>query len=234
MEIRGERECKECGTRWSYFETGSIACPDCGSLHSVGTGDRARHTDGHEDLELTDLLVKIDDVPLSELADEIEERCRSYLATRGFIRGGELRALDDAYLVAAELRQATDLFTRLRDPTDPERLYVVSLLRAADTGERPPAADVPKRMREARGLASADATLEYRSEINALFEDLDSEPLSVSSSLRDRAKRVRALQGDVAPDEADALVMAARELGRYLITDDSDALTTAREKLEEE
>lgn len=233
MEIRGERECKDCGRRWSYFETGEIECPDCGSLRSVGTGSRARHTDGHEDLELTDLVAEVDERPLSELADEIGERCRSYLATRGFIRGGQLRALDDAYLVAAELREAVDLYSRLRDPTDPETLYVVSLLRAADTGERPAADEVPPRLREARGLAAAAAVSEYRSEIRTLYDDVEPEAVTVLSTLRDRAKRVQALDGDVAPAHADGLVAAARELGRALITDDESALAAARERLVE-
>ncbi|MDY6780397.1 MAG: hypothetical protein SV760_07620 [Halobacteria archaeon] len=34
MEISGERECLECGSRWSYFDTREVACPDCGSLRS--------------------------------------------------------------------------------------------------------------------------------------------------------------------------------------------------------
>jgi hypothetical protein len=232
MEIRGERECKDCGTHWSYFDTGSIACPDCGSLHSVGTGDRARHTDGHTDLELVDLVVQIDDTPLEDLIDEIEDRCRSYLTTRGFIRGGELKPLDDAYLVASELRQAADVFGRLRDPTDEERLYVLSLLRATDSGERPPSDDVPDRMRPARGLAAADAALTYRSEVNQLPEEPRAAAGSLLSALRDRAKRVRALEGDIDPEEADRLVAAIREIGRAIITGDDDALTQAQSKLE--
>ena len=230
MEIRGRRECKACGNRWSYFETGSIACPECDSLESVGTGDREHHTDGHEELTLTDLLVEVDETPLSELTDDVADRCRSYLATRGFLRGGELRALDDAYLVAAELRQAADIFSRLREPTDPERLYVVSLLRAADTGERPPAAEVPQRLRSARGFAAARAVLQYRSEVTTVVEPTG--PLAtVLSTLRDRAKRVEALQGDVEPAEADALVAAAREVWRHVVVDDSEALSRAREQL---
>ena len=230
MEIRGRRECKACGNRWSYFETGTVECPDCGSLESVGTGDREHHTDGHEDLELTDLLVAVDETPLADLTDDLERRCRSYLATRGFLRGGELRALDDAYLVAAELRQAADLFSRLREPTDPERLYVVSLLRAADTGERPPAAEVPERLRAARGLAAARAVLTYRSEVTTVTEPTG-DLASVLSTLRDRAKRVEALQGGVAPSEADALVAAAREVWRHVVADDDEALARARETL---
>ncbi|MEZ3143927.1 hypothetical protein [Halobaculum sp. MBLA0143] len=230
MEIRGRRECKSCDNRWSYFETGSIECPECGSLESVGSGDREHHTDGHEDLELTDLLVEVDETPLSELTDDLEERCRSYLATRGFLRGGELRALDEAYLVAAELRQAADIFSRLREPTDPERLYVVSLLRAADTGERPSAAEVPRRLRPARGLAAARAVLQYRSEVTTVTEPTGA-LAAVLSTVRDRAKRAEALQGDVEPTEADALVAAAREVWRHVAGDDDEALDRAREQL---
>ena len=45
MKVRGRRECEACGARWSYFDTGEVTCPDCGSLHSVGLDDeRALHT----------------------------------------------------------------------------------------------------------------------------------------------------------------------------------------------
>ncbi|MXR22522.1 endonuclease Q family protein, partial [Halobacterium bonnevillei] len=54
MDVRGERECKSCGTRWSYFETGSVACPECGSVRSVGVGERSQHTDGNATLDLSD------------------------------------------------------------------------------------------------------------------------------------------------------------------------------------
>lgn len=230
MEIRGRRECKACGNQWSYFDTGSVTCPACGSLRSVGTGDREQHTDGHVELDLTELLVAVDDQPLAELTDELAETCRSYLSTRGFVRGGQLRALDDAYLVAAELRHAADIYGRLREPTDPERLYVVSLLRASDTGERPPAAEVPDRFRSARGLAAANAVLRYRTEVTTVA-DPDAELGRVLSSLRDRAKRVEALQGDVPATEADALVAAAREVWRAVATDDDEAVARAREEL---
>lgn len=233
MEVRGERECKECGARWSYFETGSVACPNCGSLRSVGTGDRKRHTDAPAELDLDPVLARLDDEPLADLTDEVKRACRSYLRKRGFIRAGELKPLDDAYLAAAELLQAADLYGRLRAPTDDEEWYVTSLLRAADTGERPAAEDVPPRLRKARGLAAASVVLTYRGDVSTFLEgSSDSEVRRTLGTLREHAKRVEALGGDVDPTEADELVAAARELGRHLIVDDADALAAARDRLD--
>ncbi|WP_348610321.1 DUF7117 family protein [Halobaculum rarum] len=255
MEVRGERECTECGTRWSYFETGSIACPDCGSLRSVGTGERRRHTDAPAELDLTSVLVWLDDTALADLVDEIKAECRAYLRKRGFIRGGDLVPLDDAYLAAAELRHAADVYGRIAGPgggradatmgergpegtspgvTDDEEWYVTNLLHATDTGERPSASEVPPRMREARGMAAAEAVLEYRTDVARYLEDYpDPEASRTLGAVRDRAKRIDALEGDVAPTEADALVDAAVELGRYLIADDPEALASAREHLDD-
>ncbi|MFC7068461.1 DUF7117 family protein [Halobaculum lipolyticum] len=256
MEVRGERECTDCGTRWSYFETGSVACPDCGSLRSVGTGERRRHTDTPAELDLDGVLVRLDDTPLADLVDEIKDACRTYLRKRGFVRGGDLVPLDDAYLAAAELKHAADVYGRIAGPgggradatmagrgpegtspgvTDDEEWYVTSLLRAADTGERPAAHEVPPRMAEARGLAAAEAVLAYRQDVATYLDDHpDSEARRTLGALRDRAKRLEALGGDVDPAEADALVDAAVELGRYLISEDLDALATARETLRRE
>lgn len=253
MEVRGERECTECGTRWSYFETGSVACPECGSLRSVGTGERRRHTDAPAELDLTAVLGRLDDTALADLVDDIKAECRTYLRKRGFIRGGDLAPLDDAYLAAAELRHAADVYGRIAGPgggradatvgehgpegaspgvTDDEEWYLTTLLRAADTGERPSAGDVPPRMYEARGLAAAEAVLEYRADVSTYLDDRpDPEASRALGSIRDRAKRIDALDGDVEPAEADALVDAAVELGRYLIAGEEDALASARERL---
>lgn len=259
MEVRGERECTECGTRWSYFETGSVACPECGSLRSVGTGERRRHTDAPAELDLTPILADLDSMPLSALVDDIKSACRTYLRKRGFVRGGDLAPLDDAYLAAAELLHAADVYGRLADPgggradatmggveratggpdratagvTDDEEWYVTSLLRAADTGERPAVDDVPPRMTQARGLAAAEAVLEYRTDVSTYLDDSpDREAARTLGAIRDRAKRLEALEGDVPPRGSDALVAAAVELGRYIIADDLDALARARERLD--
>ncbi|QZX99491.1 DUF7117 family protein [Halobaculum rubrum] len=255
MDVRGDRECTECGTRWSYFETGSVACPDCGSLRSVGTGERRRHTDAPAELDLTAVLATLDDTPLADLVDEIKSECRAYLRKRGFIRGGDLAPLDDAYLAAAELRHAADVYGRLAGPgggradatmgdrgpegatagvTDDEEWYVTALLRATGTGERPSASEVPPRMHEARGLAAAEAVLEYRTDVAKYLDDhTDPEASRTLGAIRDRAKRIDALDGDVTPAEADALVDAAVELGRYLIAGDMEALASARERLDD-
>jgi DNA-directed RNA polymerase subunit RPC12/RpoP len=37
MKIRGERECTDCGTRWSYYDTASVECPQCGSRDTFRT-----------------------------------------------------------------------------------------------------------------------------------------------------------------------------------------------------
>lgn len=232
MEIRGERECRECGTKWSYYETGSVACPECGSLRSVGTGERKRHTDAPVELELGPVLARVGEEPIVDLTEEVKRICRSYVRKRGFIRGGELKPLDDAYLAAAELVQAADLYRRLREITDDEEWYVVALLRAADTGERPPTADVPARMREARGLAAASAVLEYRRDVSSYLDDApDPGARRVLGVLRERAKRIEALGGDVPPAEADSLVDAARDIGRYLIVGEPEALAEAQDRL---
>ncbi|MFC6794043.1 hypothetical protein ACFQFH_06340 [Halobaculum halobium] len=88
-------------------------------------------------------------------------------------------------------------------------------------------------MHEARGLAAAEAVLEYRSDVSTYLDDHpDPEASRTLGAIRDRAKRIDALEGDVAPAEADALVEAAVELGRYLIAGDAAALASARERLE--
>ena len=75
MKIRGRRECKACGTQWSYYETGEISCPSCGSRHSVGTDDeRTLHTATSATLDLTPLRGSVDSEPLDRLADRANQR----------------------------------------------------------------------------------------------------------------------------------------------------------------
>lgn len=233
MRIRGERECKDCGARWSYYETGSVACPECGSLHSVGVDERTQHTDGAADLDLTEVRDAVDADPLPRVADAAKDACRAYVRRRGFIHGGVLRPLDDEYLAAAELMHAADLVGRAMQPDDAERLYFVSLLGGADDGDRPDPADVPDSMREARGLAYADAVREYYAELrNWEGADLDDPARSVLDRMDAHVRRLRSLQGNVDPGTAERLVTVARELHAYVTDGDEDALARARDRLD--
>ncbi|AUX10376.1 hypothetical protein AArcSl_2761 [Halalkaliarchaeum desulfuricum] len=266
MKVRGERECTDCGTRWSYYDTGEVACPDCGSLRSVGVErERRRHTDAPATLDLTRFREAVADAEptrgtdadlegIDEIAADLGSTLREYLRKRGFIRGGELLELDDTYLAARELLEVVDAYRRLREPDEAASLYVLELLEGADDGERPGTDAVPAQLAPARGLAVATVVEAYRDELVTYLGDLeegaafggdtsaeevadatdatdDTDVTTVLGKLRDRTKRVRALEGDVDPAEAETLVDAAREIGAYLREDDLDALARAHDRL---
>ncbi|THE64401.1 TFIIB-type zinc ribbon-containing protein [Salinadaptatus halalkaliphilus] len=233
MKIRGERECTSCGTRWSYYETGSIGCPACGSLQSVGLDERTEHTDLRVAFDLTEVRADIDDVPTEDLANRAHETAREYVRQRGFIKAGALQPLDDTYLVAAELRHVADAVSRRRSLEEREELYFLSLLRDADGGDRPAVDEVPQSLRGGRGLAYANAVREYRRDVRTWAADRDhatSERQAVET-LGEHVKRIRMLDGDVEPRTAEQLIEATRELADGLRGDDA-ALTRAQDRLE--
>ena len=174
MRVRGERECRECGRHWSYFETGSVECPTCGSLHSVGTGDREAHTDAPVDLDLHEHRQRFGETT-STLPDEgvtkLKRDLRAYVHKRGFVHAGALTELDTTYLAARELLEAVDVYDRLRQPTDDDHAYLLALLAGADNGDRPRAAEIPSAMRSARGMATALAVETYREALSTYLTD---------------------------------------------------------------
>lgn len=233
MEIRGERECAACGRRWSYYETGSVTCPDCGSVRSVGVGDRAEHTAGGATLDLTPVRQAVDEEPLDSVAGRAADRAAEYVRQAGFVHAGDLRPLEDTYLAAAELRRVgTTLARRLRVDDD-EELYLLALLRGADQGERPPPDEVPASLRAERGLAVAAAVDAYVADVRRVHREPEPAVAEVLSGVRARRKRVEALDGDVDPAEAERIVRAVRDLGAYLIGGDEAALARAGERLPE-
>lgn len=234
MRIRGERACRDCGTRWSYYETGSVTCPACGSLLSVGVDERTEHTAGPADLDLTPARDALDaGRPIQEVLATATEACRSYVRATGFIEGGELRPLGDTVLAALELRHVADVVDRSFAPDEAEELYLLALLRGADFGDRPDPEDVPATMRGPRGLAAAAAVEAYRGDVRTCLDRRPEGPLrAVLASIDEQVRRVRALQGDVPVREAERLVSATREAGRYLIEGDEATLARARERLE--
>lgn len=237
MQVRGERECKDCGTHWSYYETGSVVCPSCGSIRSVGREERALHTEGRADLDLSTARRLALDDDHRGAAREARATARGYLAARGFVEGGGLLDLDDRFLVAAELRGVADLVERGLDVREGETAYFLELLRAADEdGQRPSPDAVPRRLRGARGLAYADAVASYRRDLRAWLETGTGDPAVVPDDLLERLDqhltRVEALDGEVPPADAERLVEAGRALGRACRDGDADALERARAALD--
>ncbi len=234
MRIRGRRRCQDCGREWSYFDTGSVACPDCGSLRSVGTGERQRHTDAPVALDLSEHRAALgDDTDIGGVADELKTTLRDYVRQRGFVRGGDLRTVDDTLLAAAELLHAVDVFERIRgDPDESVQLYLLDLVSGADTGDRPEPAAVPDVMADARGLAYAEVLDRFCTDLRTWLDDHpDPAAERVRESLDTHVRRVNAIYGDVPPTESEALVRVARDLVSYLTTDDEAALATADERL---
>lgn len=245
MKLRGERECKNCGERWSYYETGEASCPNCGSLRSVGVEDeRKRHTDSPVELDLSGPRGAVgDDASIVDVADDVEESCRRYLRKRGFVHGGELRTLDDTFLAVQELRTAVADYGRDQSVgvdqgsvgDDAER-YLLALLAGADEGDRPAVEEVPDSMTAARGLAYARAVEAYREDVATYLDDNpDPDARRVLERIRDHEKRHSALDGDVSPAEAEALVRACRALYRGLTSNGEEAeraLADARDELD--
>jgi len=230
MEIRGERECTACGTRWSYYETGEITCPSCGSVRSVGVGDPATHTAGTGTLDLSPVRELVEKRPLREVADEAADVAAGYLRTAGFVHAGELQPLGETYLAAAELRRVGVTLGRLMDATDEEELYFLSLLRGADSGERPAPAEVPEALWPERGLAVAAAVDGYLSDLRQVREGEDPELDRAVSAIRTRRKRIEALDGDIDPGEAERLARAVRDVSAYWRDGDETALARATER----
>ncbi|WP_149799899.1 DUF7117 family protein [Halorubrum xinjiangense] len=176
MKVRGERECQSCGTRWSYYETGSVACPSCGDFRSVGVDARTAHTDAPVSLDLAAHRERFGDAPETlprSGVDELQSDLREYCRKRGFIDGGRLARLDGTYLAARELLEAVDCFERLRDPADADREYLLALLAGADDGDRPATKEVPTALREARGMAAVRAVRAYRSDALDFLDELE-------------------------------------------------------------
>lgn len=236
MEIRGERECTACGTQWSYYETGSVTCPACGNVRSVATEDERReHTDGTATLTLDDAVAAVGRDDYRTAAREARDTVRDYTHERGFVRGGELRDLDDTTLAAWELRYVAAAFARAFDHSEAEAYYFVALLRGAPAGERPDASDVPDSMRAARGNGYADAVADYRADVRR-FLDTDPERPAANdllASLDDHVRRIHALDGDVSPATADRLVDAARAVGRYARDGGEADVVAAREAIDD-
>ncbi len=232
MEIRGERECRDCGTRWRYYDTGSVVCPSCGSLVSVGVDERTRHTDSPVDLDLSAVRLTAEESGVVAAVAGVDDALREYLSRRGFVDAGDLLPLDDTYLAAAELRNVADVVDRRGTVDRGEELYLLSLFTGVDGGERPGLDVVPGSLTAPRNAAYAAAILDYRSEVVTHIRGEDVDPARRTlGRVVERAKRVRALGGDVDATETETLVAATRAV-RDALRGDEAALARADERLD--
>lgn len=234
MEVRGRRECQDCGTVWSYFETGSTACPECGSMVSVGLGDRKLHTARPAELDLSRAREALATGSVRDATTPATEAVRSYIRARGFIDAGELQGLDPTYLIAHEIRHVASELGRSLSVSDEEAYYFGRLLEGADTADRPEPAEVPPSLHQARGLAAATAVRAYRDDLRTWT---DQEPTveaasSLLESLGSHVRRVRALDGAIDPADADRLVTAARRLGAFFRDGEDADLEASRTALD--
>jgi uncharacterized Zn finger protein (UPF0148 family) len=231
MEVRGERECQSCGNRWSYYETGQITCPECGSVRSVGLDEPTEHTATDTTLDVTAVQANVGEKPLRNLAKQAADLAREYTAKAGFIDAGELQPLDDTVLVAAELRRVGATLGHVMQIADEEELYFLELLRSANGGDRPDSEAVPETLAPERGLAVTASVDAYLTDFRRAFPDRERSVTNVLSSVRTHRKRIEALDGDVDPAEAEQLVRTVRDLSDYVREDDETALSRALERL---
>lgn len=234
MKIRGQRECKDCGTRWAYYETGSVECPSCGSMRSVGVeDDRTLHTASPRSLDLTPAREELaDGRSLRQVAETAADIAREFTRGFGFVDAGELQPLPDRYLTAMELRHVGSELARRHAIDEDEEYYLFSLLQG-DVSDRPAPEEVPDSLRAARGLAYANAVDEYRSDLRQYLDE-HPDPLvgDVLGPLNTHLKRAQALDGDIPPGDAETLVAAVRDLWRYLAEEDETALVNAEDRLD--
>ena len=231
MEIPGERECSACGERWSYYDTGEIRCPACGSPKSVSAGPPAEHTAGATELDLSPVRATLDERPLREVADEAADAAGEYLASAGFVEAGELQPLGTEYVAAAELRRVGRTAGRLRALTGEEEAYLLALLRDADRGERPAPDAVPAAFHPERGLAVAASVDAYLADLRRVLHP-EGQLARVISELRTQQKRIEALNGNVDPATAKPVLEAARQL-HDAVDGDETALKRAATALDE-
>lgn len=193
--------------------------------------DPALHTDTAGSLDLAPVRSMLDDRPLDEVAEAARSAARGYVRSRGFVDAGELADLDDRFLAAAELAYVADHLRRAMAVDEPAESHFLALLDGAPDGERPE--DAPGTLRPARGLAAAEAVEAYRREVDRWADGSPPpEARPVLDRLRAHGKRVAALDGDVPASDVETLIMAARDLGRYLRDGDESALVAAEDRLE--
>ncbi len=193
MDLEGERECLECGERWSYWETRTVECPECDSPRSRGVGDGARP---EEEFPAEDLVAST----LMETLENADEAARSYTTKKNFVVAGELQPPDPVYVMAAEVKHLyAELTARSREATDREREYAGALVTGLEDGEPPHPGERPETLDAVHERAVADVVEDYSSEMVKWARDRDLDDTEVMRDVEDarqRAKQVQATEGE--------------------------------------
>ncbi len=192
MEIRGERECLDCGETWSYFETREPECPECGSLRSRAVEDAEEDTSGA--VETGDLLTRFGS-DFAGALEEAEDRCREYTSRAGFVEGGELLPPEPVYVMACEVKHVAAEFVGNREPTEDERRYVVALVEGVGKDDPPAPDERPESLDAAHNRAVAETVEEYAKEMSRYLRSSGKTDTRIEEA-RDLAKRTQATDGD--------------------------------------
>lgn len=192
MEIRGERECLDCGETWSYFETREPECPECGSLRSRAVEDAEEDTSGA--VETGDLLTRFGS-DFGGALEEAEDRCREYTSRAGFVEGGELLPPEPVYVMACEVKHVAAEFVGNREPTEDERRYVVALVEGVGKDDPPAPDERPESLDAAHNRAVAETVEEYAKEMSRYLRSSGKTDTRIEEA-RDLAKRTQATDGD--------------------------------------
>jgi DNA-directed RNA polymerase subunit RPC12/RpoP len=166
MKIRGERECKDCGARWSYYETGSVSCPECGSRRSVGVDDRTGDLQPLSDTYLAAVELRYAG-SMARRSMQLDDDEEYYLLA--LLRGAADGERPDAATVPDSFRSArglaaastvdnyrADVRRVLADPTDPVQAVLAGL---REHEKRVEALDGDVPAATATGLCNAAQTL---------------------------------------------------------------------------
>jgi hypothetical protein len=229
MQFTGHRRCKQCASEWSYFETGSVSCPECGAIKSTGIGGPEPHTAQHTSLELAPYWEVTDEEVRIE-SDKIRRAVTEFLSEYGFIKGGDFLPLHDEVLAAGELRHAAYRYNTLGDPSEEVEHYLLGLLRAVMGESRP--TSPPDVLKQARGRGTADILEQFLRDMRQWTQArAATELMPIRESFRTHLHRIQALEGDVDPVVLSRLIQSARAVQQYIAREDQQSLSKARDHL---
>ena len=191
MEIRGERECLECGSTWSYFESREVCCPECGSIKSQSMS--SPRMDNTTDIDLVDseVLGGLSD-DLDSALSTLEERCREYTGKTGFVERGDLKPPSPRYVMACEVKQIAAIYDA-NQLTGDDRRYFVDLVHGLRDGEPP---EKPSgELEYIHNTAIAETVRDYATEVERYARKRSVDVPGEMERARSLAKRTLATEG---------------------------------------